>query len=89
MSDDKIISLAKETNSALVRTPEDVLKEALEAVHKEGVLEEGTKILVLALDDTNNRYNIEFFQAGMRMTECISLMEIAKTEFLREMGYLE
>lgn len=83
---DNILSLSKHNNSSM-RSVEDALKEALESVGKDGAFAQGKKVLILALDDTNDKYQVSFIQAGMKMSQCLSLCEVSKAIFLNEMEY--
>ena len=67
---------------------EDALNDAIKSVGKDGAFENGRKVLILALDDTDENYAISFIQAGMKMSDCVGLCEAAKTIFLREMNYV-
>ena len=82
------IKLSSKTNNGFMSTIEDALKDALESTGKEGAFEKGTKVLILALDDTDENYSISFIQGGMKMSECVGLCETAKTIFLNEMNYV-
>jgi hypothetical protein len=84
-----VVSMAARANDATLQTPEQVLKEALTCIGKKGALKSGKKLLILALDDTTENYDVSFMQAGMRMSECLTLTEVGKALFLTEMGYLE
>ena len=84
----KTIKLAGKTNNGFMSTIEDSLKDALSEVGKRGAFENGKKVLILALDDTDGNYSISFVQGGMKMSECLGLCETAKSIFLNEMGYL-
>jgi len=85
---ENVISLAKKTNDGTMQTPEQALKDCLDnLIGKHGAFEKGKKILILSLDDDDG-YNISFVQAGMKMSECVTLCEISKTLFLEEMNYL-
>lgn len=55
---------------------------------KNGELE-CNKLLVLTLDDTDGQYNTTFTQGQMSMSECISLCDISKTLFMREMDLID
>ena len=83
-----IVKLASKTNNGFMNSIEDALKDALDTVGKEGAFEKGKKILILALDDTEENYSISFIQGGMKMSECVGLCETAKTIFLSEMNYI-
>lgn len=67
----------------------DSLEEAIERIGKEGAFEKGRKVMIVALDDTDECYNISFIQSGMRMSECVALCEVAKIEFLKMMKYIQ
>ena len=83
----KIVKLSKEANNGKMRTPIDSLEEAIEDF-KNGELKGYNKILIIPLKASNEIYDVTFIQAGMTMSECIALIEIAKTTFLKEMGYI-
>ncbi len=82
-----ITSLGKFSNNGKLYSPEETLKDALSDVGVQGALKDGKKCLVLALDESNGEYKINFYQAGMKMSECMALCEIAKSLFLEQMGY--
>lgn len=84
----EVSKLSDKTNNGFMSTVKDALKDATEAAGKDGAFENGTKVLILALDDTEGEYSISFIQGGMKMSECISLCETAKTIFLSEMNYI-
>jgi hypothetical protein len=86
MSND-IINLANKTNDGTKQSPEQALSTALDDLGKYGAFEKGKKLLILALDDTDG-YSVSFIQAGMKMSECLTLCEVAKTLFLSEMEYI-
>jgi hypothetical protein len=88
MSDKKIISMADACHNGQVRSPEAALRDAINDVGKEGALEHGKKVLILALDETDGNYGVTFYQAGMKMSECLALCEVAKILFLQDMEYI-
>jgi len=90
MTDKKIINMAKASNNGTLQAPEQALNDALEAIGTQGAFKNGKKILILALDEGENQdqYAVSFIQAGMKMSQCVSLCEVAKTIFLNEMGYV-
>lgn len=84
----KVVELGKATNNGKVRSPESVLLDALEFVRdKEGAFS-GSKILIIALDTDNDNYLTSWIQAGMKMSECLALCEVAKTVFLTNLNYI-
>jgi len=89
MSDDNVISLAKKTDSAAYVSIEDALREAIDDIGKNGAFKNAKKILILAVDDTNENFDVSFIQAGMKMSQCVTVCEVAKAIFLRSMGYIE
>ncbi len=86
---DNIISMSKKTGDAGMSSPREVLEDALIEVEKKesGAFKDCQKLLVLALDD-NDQYVVSFIQAGMKMSQCVALCEVAKTIFLTEMNYI-
>tara|TARA_R110001599_G_scaffold339851_1_gene559734 strand:- start:27177 stop:27449 length:273 start_codon:yes stop_codon:yes gene_type:complete len=90
MTDKTIVSMAKASNNGTLQSSEQALKDALDAIGKQGAFKDGKKILILALDEGENKdqYSVSFIQAGMKMSQCVSLCEVAKTIFLSDMGYV-
>lgn len=84
---DKIISMADKANDATFQSPKQALEDALNDTGKEGALKKGKKVLILAIDDTDGCYDISWYQAGMKMSECLTLCEVSKAKFLEEIGY--
>lgn len=83
-----VIDLSEKTGDAGMRSQKQALEDALSEIGKSGAFEGGKKLIVLALDDNDGEYNISYIQAGMKMSECITLCEISKAVFLKEMGYI-
>ena len=88
MSDDKVIRIAEALDDAKKLTPEQALDIARRDIGKREAFKDGKKLLILALDDTDGGYSVSFVQAGMKMSECNNLCDIASTIFKREMGYI-
>lgn len=84
---DNVIDLSKRTGLATMQSPKQALEQALEYIGEKGSFEKGNKLLILGLDDTNENFSVSFVQAGMKMSECVALCEVAKTIFKEEMGY--
>lgn len=82
-----ITSISKNTNSSLSVSPRQIFEEALESLDKEGAFKKGNKALVLMLDDTPGRYLISYINSGMRESECVALLECAKSTVKTELGY--
>jgi len=87
----KVVNLGEATDNGKMRSPEDALKDALTMIGDEdgGTFEKGKKLLIICLDTANEQYAINWVQAGLSMSECISLCEVAKTTFLTEMNYIK
>lgn len=81
-------SMSEYANDGRLRSPEDCLKECLKYIGERGAFKSGKKLLVICVDDTENNYSVSWAQAGMKMSQCISACEVAKTLFLSEMGYV-
>ena len=88
MSDDKVVSMAEKMDDARLWTPKQALEDALNDIGVRGAFENGKKILIIALDESDGQYETNYIQAGMSSSECVALCEIAKTIFLREMNYI-
>lgn len=88
MSDDTVISMADAACDGTLQTPEQALQDAFKYIDKQGAFKNGKKLLILSLDDTEGNYTISFIQAGMKMSECLTLCDVAKTLFLTEMNYI-
>lgn len=84
---DNIISLGEKTGDAKMQSPEQALRDALNEFGEGGCFEGRKKILILSLDDAEGEYIVNFIQAGMKMSQCVSLCEVSKTIFLKEMNY--
>lgn len=85
----KVTSIGSASGDGTMMRPEDTLQDAIDSIGKKGALKNGKKVLVLALDDTDENFSISFFQAGMTMGQCLSVCETAKMIFLKDMGYLD
>ena len=81
----KISYLADKTGNSSDWTVPQMLQDAL----ADETIIDGTydKAVLIRLNDKNGDYNVGFSQAGLSMSECISLAEIAKDLFKEQMGY--
>lgn len=86
----KVVNLGEAINDARMRSPEDALKDALTMIGAEdgGAFEKGKKVLIICLDTDDDQYVSTWVQAGMSMSECVSLCEVAKISFLQAMNYI-
>lgn len=88
LNKEQVTNLAQAKDDGTLWTPADALVSALKDIKsKEGrtAFRDGKKILIIALDDLDDAYDISFIQAGMRLSECLSLCESIKMTFLRLM----
>jgi len=84
----EIINLSKITGDAGMQSPKQALEDAISEIGQRGAFMNGKKLLILGLDDDGG-FQVSFIQAGMKMSECVSLCEVAKTIFLSEMNYIK
>ena len=87
--DKKIVNLAKESGNGKLQSPEGALKDALSYIGEDGAFKNGKKLIIICLDEgeKTDEYHISWVQAGMKMSQCVTLCEVAKMSFLEEMGY--
>lgn len=78
-------SMCEHSNNGCLRSPVEALDSAKEEYSLGNI--KGKKVLILCLDDDEDQYSVSFIQAGMKMSQCVSLCEIAKDLFKEEMGY--
>jgi hypothetical protein len=81
----KIISLAERTKDGTRWTVEDMLEDALNDIRAGRRL--CNKAIVVFLDNTGDAYGISYAQAGMKCSEIVALLDIAKTDIKRDMGF--
>lgn len=85
---DNVINMANAGRNAMLQSSRQALEEAIIDIdNKRGAFAEGKKVLIIALDDSTGEYCISWIQAGMKMSECMALCDIAKGCFKGEMGY--
>lgn len=83
-----VVSMAEATGDGTLCSPRDALEDVIKDMDTGGPLRHCKKVVILSLEDTDDQYKVSFTQAGMRMSECISLCEIAKCVFKKQMGYI-
>jgi hypothetical protein len=82
-----VINLCEATGKGTLQSPEGALKDALEDIGNCGAFKNGKKLVIICLDDTDGNYDTTWIQAGMKFSEIVALLEIAKRKFITEMGY--
>lgn len=81
MGDIKNIGYIK--NDAKLISPEQCLRDCLENdIRKRGAFIEGKKLIVIGLDDNDDKYSWSFNQAGMSTSEIVALLEICKKQII-------
>ena len=81
----KIAYISDKTHNSDHWTVQQMLDDSLEdETILDGTFDKG---LFIMLDAKNDNYVVGFRQAGMSMSECLALVEVVKTMFLKEMGY--
>lgn len=84
---DKIESLSIQAGNGLYDSPETLLIRCLQDVREEGSEDPfaiGKKMIVIGLNDNDEKYDIRWSQCGMSMTQCIALVECTKTLLLND-----
>lgn len=85
MADDKnIISLAEAADDSRMWSPEQMLEEAVKVARDEG----WNKAIVLFLDDTTGRFDVDFLNAGLNTSQIVAVCEAMKMRALQMMGYV-
>ncbi len=80
-----VVNLADRLNDGRMASPEQAAADFLARIEAKEIVP--TKILCLALNTEDGQYHVSFSQAGMSCSEMIALLEVAKSIFLKEMGY--
>ena len=80
MSKDKIISLAVHAGDSRLWTVEQMLEDAIQ----EAAERKPTKGIVLMLSDLDDGYEYAYLQSGMKASQIVSLLEVAKQNFIRD-----
>ena len=65
-------------------TSEHILRTALEDVRQGKRPEQ--KMLILFLDDSSSTFGIEYYQSGMRLTQCALLCDLGNALFKKGLG---
>lgn len=94
LGENDYVTLAEEKEDGTLWTPADALVSALGDVGDKDVntaFRTGKKLLILALNEGDDRthYDVSFIQAGMRLSECISLCSAAQIVFLKQMNFID
>ena len=81
----KISYIADKTGNSSDWTVTQMLQDAL----ADETIIDGTfdKAVLIKLNDKNGDYHVGFSQAGLSMSECLALADIAKDLFKEQMGY--
>ena len=84
----KIINLATQLGDGTKQSPEMCLIDCLENdIGKRNAFKDGKKLLIVCLDDTEDRYDISWRQAGMKASEMLALSQLLNKQIMGMMGY--
>lgn len=78
-----VTSLVDYTGDSRYTSPEQLLRDALERLESGGRWEGVDKLMVIALDDADESYATSAMQCGMKYSEVVALLEVAKHPWLR------
>lgn len=84
-----ITRLSDHADNGDMWTPIDALKDAIKEFEEGGEFHGVKKVMVLFVDDREEKYETTFRQAGMSSVDCISLCEISKIKFMKNMDFLK
>jgi len=87
VSDDNVINMAKKTDCSLHVSPTMALRDAMERVGSDGELSDCKKILILFVDEREDGFLVSGLNAGMKSSEGLAVLDIAKALTLEDMGY--
>lgn len=82
-----VTSLADYTGDSRHTSPEQLLHDALGRLEPGGEWDGVEKLLVIALDDDDGNYGTSAMQCGMKYSEVVALLEIAKHPYLLGRGF--
>lgn len=84
-----VISMVEATKDGTKWSVQDALADALkDAGNPETRMGQVSKVIVIGLVDVpEGEYDLAYVQAGMKASEIVALLNVAKVYFLHEMGY--
>lgn len=82
-----IVSLVDKSDSSAHWSPKDMMESEIEDI--EAGENPSRKAIVLFLDDSEGRFHVSYSCAGLKSSEILSVLEIAKARILTLMGYVE
>lgn len=83
-----VTNLGEKTGSSLHWSPVQALERVKQDHMPGGPLEDYKKVITISLESNGDgQYEVAYNQAGMRLSECIALLETAKALLLKQMGY--
>ncbi len=84
----KVTNLGEKTGSSLHWSAVQALERVKQDHMPGGPLENHNKVITISLESNGDgEYEVAYCQAGMRLSECIALLECAKALLLEQMGY--
>jgi len=81
----KLVKISEKAQNSCAWSPSDALEDALKDISEKN--RDPSDSLVILLDRRDGKYKINWYIAGMSISEVIALLEISKQEFFKEMGF--
>ena len=82
----EVTNLGEYANNGIMRDPIAALKDVIRLIEKGEIAPD--KILILTLETKDSTYSTSWHQAGMKMSECLPLLDVTKVRILQEMDYI-
>jgi hypothetical protein len=83
----EVISMSEKLNNGAMQSPLQMLQDAIKELESHENLKAAKKCIVLFLNEEDGSYDVRWMQAGMKMSQCVTLCDMAKSRFKEEMGY--
>lgn len=83
-----VIKLIDVTEQTKHWGPADLLEYYARLIRDDGLPIRPNKAMVIFLDDTDNKYEVRYCSAQQKLSECIAVMEVAKTIMMKKMGHI-
>jgi hypothetical protein len=85
-ANDRVINMAEKMQDSRLWTPEQVLDDVKKEIASGEI--KAKMLMVIYLDEDDDHYSPGFTQAGMRVSQIVSLCEAVKTLALQQMGLI-
>ena len=81
-----VADIGLHSGNGKMTSPINCLKDVIKCIEDGDI--SPNKILVITLNSKDDTYATSWHQAGMKMSDCLALIEVAKVRFLQEMEYI-